>query len=293
MKDIQKSHQETLQLIQTALKVLKWFADLMSYPALLLLRRNLGERTLSGLACLVAWFIVSLVAVSCGLSPAYWLTLILPAMYAVHSMTIRLRKKRGIRHYSLCRGDSWFDWVLPRQPHLNRGVLEPAVLVCAALFILSRGDRFVLPPEVTGVKNAPFGPWAFSLYLAAMGLGLFFVEARLRQQERNTLLDHIDQQIIGTYFSSELNEQKEVADEGFAVAELAGWNPRQKHQLVAHLGLPMFRRQPQDGDGDQPDSLWSKLLDPLPTSAPGTTPGTAPGTAPGIASGTTAPISGG
>lgn len=268
VNDIQKKHQETVQFIQTILKALNVLADMMSYPSLILFRRNLGERMLSGFAFLVTWFIASLVAVASGLPPAYFIVLGLPVLYAIHMIKVKARNKQGIRHYSFCRGDSWFDLLLPRFEQLNRGVLEPAAFLFAALAVYLYGDHFTLPSEAMGMQAEPVGAWVFSAYLFAMGLGLFFVEARLRQQDRHTLLDHIDQQIIGTYFSSALNEQTETANEGFAVAELADWNPQQKGMFAANIGLPTFNPV---GNADEPhpfDQAWNDLLDPLPTHTP-------------------------
>ncbi|MEO0514748.1 MAG: hypothetical protein AAF086_05565 [Planctomycetota bacterium] len=266
IKQLQKTHQETFEIIQLVLKVLKALADLMSYPALILFRRNLGERVLSSLAFLTVWFIAALVATASGVKPAYLLVVAFPVMYGLHTFKVKSRNKKGVRHYSYCRGDSWFDLVLPRYESFNRGVLEPAVMWFAALAIHLYSDALTLSPEVTNMRSEPIGAWVFSVYLAGMGLGLFFVEARLRQQHRNTILDHIDQQIIGTYFNAELNEQTEVPDEGFAVAELADLNPKQKERFAANLGLPVFNQETTVFT-DQ-ESSWNNLLDPLPTSAP-------------------------
>jgi len=117
----------------------------MSYPVLILFRRNLGERMLSGFAFLLTWFIASLVAVASGVEPAYLVVLGLPILYAAHMFKVKVRNRKGVRHYSFCRGDSWFDLVLPHLGNLNRGILEPAVLWFAALAVYLYGDLMTVP----------------------------------------------------------------------------------------------------------------------------------------------------
>lgn len=266
VREVQKQQEEILFVVRAALKVLKTLAHFVSYPILILFRRNLGERMLSGTAFLIVWTITCCVAFASGVNLAYALALGLPVMYGVHAFKITRRSKRGIRHYSYCRGNSWLDVVLPRTPELNSSVLEPLVLIVTATVVYFCGGHLMVPEDATQISVKPVGPWVCSAYIAAMGVGLFFVESLLRKQEHNTLLDHIDQQIISTYFAAALGDNDEIADEGFGVAELATWTPEQRGVLADAIGMPVFSWGNPD-DGTAFDPTWDHLLDPTP--APG------------------------
>lgn len=256
IREIQKQQEEMLFIVQSFLKALKMTTYILAYPVLLF-RRNIGERILSIAAFCISWFIAALVAVSSGVSLAYLITLAMPVLYGVHRFQIKRRSKRGERHYSYCRGSSWLDCVLPNRPELTTGIVEPLLLIVAAIAVSFFGDQFMIVQDGADTGPDRIGSWVCSLYLAGMGASLFFVESRLKKQAHNTLLDHIDQQIISTYFASALNETQEITDEGFSIASLAGWNPEQRSAFAAAATTSFSR-------GEAFDPAWENLLDATP-----------------------------
>ncbi|MEM6260753.1 MAG: hypothetical protein AAGI37_21100 [Planctomycetota bacterium] len=257
IRDVQKRREEMLFLVKTAMTVLNALAYFMSYPSLILLRRDLGERVLSKTALVTTWLVIAFVATTSTIKLAFLLTLALPILYGVHAYQVKRRSKRGERHYSYSRGTSRLDKLLPNRSEFNMCFLEPMILLVMAITMFVYADVFVATQE-SGVMNGQGAfPRLFSFYLAAMGLSLYFVESRLRKQERDMLLTQIDQQIISTYLASALNDTAEIEDEGFAIAELVNWSPKERRMLEASAF----------SSGSSLDPAWNNILDPTPRNA--------------------------
>ncbi|MEM1353883.1 MAG: hypothetical protein AAGH88_03265 [Planctomycetota bacterium] len=265
IREIQKQQNEVRFVAKAIFATINEAACFMSYSAVMLFRWTLGERTLSKTGLASTWLVASFVAVTSGVDLAYGIAMAMPVMYAVHAYRTRRRNKRGERLYSYSRGTSWLDKLIPNRPYLTAGVLEPLILISAAVFVFLFGDQMMVTLDSEHFRTEAQTPEIFSIYLAAMGLGLAFVESRLRKQHRDMLLTHIDQQIMSKYIASALDETAEIEDEGFAVAELPKWNPKQLG-LLGSSGLPSFSKQ-SDTDGSF-DPAWDNLLDaPAPGSA--------------------------
>ncbi|MEM6259425.1 MAG: hypothetical protein AAGI37_14170 [Planctomycetota bacterium] len=259
VRDVQKKREEMLFLAKAVMAVLNAMAYFMSYPALILFRRDLGERMLSKTALVATWLVIAFVATSSTVKLAYLLMLALPILYGVHAYQVKRRSKRGERHYSYSRGASWLDKLLPSRSEFNICFLEPLILLAVAVIVFVYADLFVVAQESGMMNRQAAFPRLFSFYLAGMGLGLYFVESRLRKQEREMLLTQIDQQIISAYLASALNDTAEIEDEGFAIAELANWSPKERRMLEASAF----------SSGSDLDPAWNNILDPAP-GHPGT-----------------------
>ncbi|MEM8783470.1 MAG: hypothetical protein AAGE65_11525 [Planctomycetota bacterium] len=255
-KRIQEQRQDLGHLLELIVSLAQAFGGLMSYPALLLTRRRLGERMLKWTVLVPAWLLLALAATASQLAVGTVLVVLLPAVFLLHKRAAARCRRAGVRHYSYARGESVLSGVSALKRRLPTDRLDPLLIV--ALAALTIGLEAFLPaaPWSDYLPRAYDAvPWVLPAYLGTAALCLMLVEANLRRRDRNTLLDHIDQQIMATYFAESLDPQSnETADEGFSVAGIAD--------------LPVLRQTAPASDFDAVEHGWDGLLDPMPRHDP-------------------------
>ncbi len=248
IRDVQRWHKDLQMIVGSVSTLGSILGHILTSPLLVLLRRRLGRRVMPFTLFFPTWLLLGLFAVGSGHPAAIGLVTLTLIAYIVHRVMIWRRHRAGVRHYSYSRGDSWFGLVFGQRPTVTEGILDPLLLIAAAVvFWLTSG--MATTPEVLATTGEPqLDPRVFSVYLALAGVALYFIEARLRAKQGDLLMDHIDQQIVSEFFASALSDNTDPLDEGFSIARLAKWTPKQKRMLTASV----------------PDDLgpeWDGLLD--------------------------------